>query len=103
MIVNNKNGFIKYECQSCLGRFRVAQSDFKGDFCGKCSKQHKDTFTIEEIILVPHEVTTDNQINKYDTMSIPTEISVEEIKVDQRHVETEKIINKKSKKNNKVS
>lgn len=97
MIVNNKNGFIKYECPSCLGRFRVDQSDFKGDYCEKCSKQHKDTFTIEEIILVPHEVTIDNQFIKYDTMSIPA-ISVEEIKVDQRQIDTEKIVNKKKSK-----
>lgn len=77
MIIYNKNGFIKFECPSCLNRFRVTSSDFKGDFCDKCNK-----------VIIPFKI-------------IVEEIKIDQSKIDQSKIETHKIVNKKTNKKHK--
>lgn len=78
MIIYNKNGFTKFECKVCLNRFKVASYDYCNDICCSClSEQLEATPIVIE--------------------SIPLDTTTEQIRLDQRHIETEKIIKKKKK------
>jgi hypothetical protein len=88
MIIYNKNGFTKFECPSCLKRFKIPSHEYVNDFCSTC-EPIKGTFPVIYQFAIPIiEIIID---------SIPLEATPDEIQLDKRHIDTKKII-KKSKK-----